>query len=130
MGRATVLFDADCGLCRWAAERLRRWDRARRLRFVALGTPEADRLLPDLTPPERAASWHLVDADGRVASGGAAVPAVLRLLPLGRPAAAVSSRFPRLTDAVYRWIAAHRDELGRLLGERACAVDPSAAPQG
>jgi predicted DCC family thiol-disulfide oxidoreductase YuxK len=123
---AIVLFDRDCGLCRWTAERLRRWDRGRRLAFVPLGTPLADALLPHLTPGARLASWHLAIADGRVRSGGAAVPDVLELLPGGRPLAAAARRLPGPTDRVYGWVADHRSVLGRLLGRRACAVDPSA----
>jgi predicted DCC family thiol-disulfide oxidoreductase YuxK len=121
---AIVLFDPDCGLCRWTAERLRRWDRAGRLSFVPLGTPVADALLPHLTPRERLGSWHLARPDG-VRSGGAAVPDVLELLPGGRPLAAAARRFPGPTERVYRWVADHRSVLGRLLGRRACAVDPS-----
>jgi predicted DCC family thiol-disulfide oxidoreductase YuxK len=125
MADATVLYDEDCGLCRWTAERLRRWDRRRALRFVPLGSAEAGELLAGLSPTERWASWHLVDRHGGVRSGGAAVGLVLRRLPNGRWFAAVADRFPRLTDVVYRWVARHRDALGRLLGARACAVDPS-----
>jgi predicted DCC family thiol-disulfide oxidoreductase YuxK len=121
--RATILFDAGCGLCRWSAERLRRWDGAGRLRFVALGSPEADDLVRELDPGERWASWHLV-GDGGVRSGGAAVAPLLRLLPGGRPLAGIAERFPRETDRAYRWVAEHRDAIGRLLGRRACAVDP------
>jgi predicted DCC family thiol-disulfide oxidoreductase YuxK len=123
---ATVLYDAGCGLCRWTAERLRRWDRAGRLRFVPLGTDEADELLPNLTPEERAASWHLVTPDERVASGGAAVAPVLDLLPAGRGLAALAGRFPGATDRAYRIVADHRDRIGGWLGTRACDVDPSA----
>jgi predicted DCC family thiol-disulfide oxidoreductase YuxK len=122
----TVLFDADCGLCRWSAERLRRWDRAGRLRFVALRTPEADGLLPHLTPAERTASWHLVGPDGEVASGGSAVPRVLALLPGGRPLSAVTGRFPGATDRAYRLVADHRARIGGWLGREACDVDPTA----
>lgn len=124
MDRATVLYDAACGLCRWSAERLRRWDRGRRLCFVPLQTPEAARLLPDLSPEDRLASWHVAEG-GRVTSGGAAVPEVLRLLPGGAPLAALAARFPGGTDRAYRWVADHRDRIGRLLGPTACAVDPS-----
>ena len=108
---ATVCYDADCGLCRWCAWQLRRWDRRGRLRFVALGDPRADTLLHELSPDRRRSSWHLVSADGRVSSGGAAVPSVLELLPGGKPLAALADR---------------RERVGRLLGQDACAVDPSA----
>jgi predicted DCC family thiol-disulfide oxidoreductase YuxK len=123
--RATVLYDGACGLCRWAAERIRRWDRVGRLRLVALQAVEADELLRGLSDEARFSSWHLVDDRGRLTSAGSAVPPLLRLLPGGRPLAVVAARFPRLTDRAYRWVADHRDRLGRLLGPTACAVDPS-----
>lgn len=123
---ATVCYDADCGLCRWCAWQLRRWDRRARLRFVPLEDPLADELLPMLSADRRRSSWHLVSADGRVASGGAAVPRVLELLPAGKPLAAVADRFPTITDRAYRWVADRRERIGRLLGQEACGVDPSA----
>jgi predicted DCC family thiol-disulfide oxidoreductase YuxK len=124
MERATVLYDGDCGLCRWSAETLRRWDRHGRLRFAALQTPEAGDLLPGFSDQARFASWHVVDRPGHVRSASAAVPIVLRLLPGGKPLAAVAARFPRATERAYRVIADRRDLLGRLLGPEACAVDP------
>ncbi len=124
MDRATVLYDGDCGLCRWSADTLRRWDRHGRLRFVALQAPEARGLLPGFSDQARLASWHVVDRRGQVRSAAAAVPVVLRLLPGGKPVAAVAARFPRATDRAYRAIADRRDLLGRLLGPEACAVDP------
>ena len=88
-------------------------DRARRLRPVALGTPEADALLADVAPDERAASWHLVSPAGERTSAGAAAPPLLRLLPGGRVPAALLERMPGLTDRAYRWVAGHRSWLGR-----------------
>jgi predicted DCC family thiol-disulfide oxidoreductase YuxK len=127
---ATVLYDADCGLCRWSAERLRRWDRGGRLRFAPLRSSEADDLLHELTPDARRSSWHLVAPDGRVTSGGRAIPGVLELLPGGRPLATLAERFPGVTDRAYRWTADHRRGIGRLLGRAACAVDPSPPRRG
>ena len=82
---ATILFDGKCGFCRRWVSRLLRWDRNGRLRPVALQDPEADELLGDMDEEQRMASWHLVEADGRVYSAGAAFPPLLRLLPGGRP---------------------------------------------
>jgi predicted DCC family thiol-disulfide oxidoreductase YuxK len=127
--RAILVFDDDCGFCRWSTARILAWDRRRRLRPVALGTREADDLLRDLSPERRNASWHLVRA-GHVRSGGAAVAPLARLLPGARPIAALAMRFPVLTERLYRWVAAHRDGLGRLLGTRACAVRPASAVRG
>lgn len=110
---STVLYDADCGFCKWLLSGLMRWDRAARLRPVALQRSEAEVLLADLTPVERMASWHLITPDGERRSGGAALPALLRLLPGGQVPAAGFARSSRLTDRGYRWVAEHRSELSR-----------------
>jgi predicted DCC family thiol-disulfide oxidoreductase YuxK len=125
VARATVFFDGDCGFCRWSADRLRRWDRRRRLRFATLASPDADAALGALDPGTRYGSWHLVTPDGRVRSAGAAIPAILSLVPGGAPLAWLASRSPSLTEAAYRMVSRHRFRLGRLLGQRACAVDPT-----
>jgi predicted DCC family thiol-disulfide oxidoreductase YuxK len=110
-----VIYDPDCGFCRWSLALLLRADRDRRLRPLALGTEEADELLGDLEPHQRAASWHLVAADGRRDSGGAALPKVLEQLPHGRTPAGVFAQFPDATERGYRWVADHRSLLSRML---------------
>jgi predicted DCC family thiol-disulfide oxidoreductase YuxK len=111
----TVLYDSDCGFCRWLLSGLLRWDRARRLHPIALQRPEAEDLLQELTPAERMASWHLISPTGERRSGGAALPRLLRLLPAGRLPAAGFARFPRLTDHGYRWVAEHRSQLSKFV---------------
>ncbi len=120
-----MLYDEDCGFCRWSLDRLLRWDRSGRLRAVPIQSEEADGILADLSERDRLASWHLVAPDGRRHSGGAAIAPMARLLPAGAPIASFADAFPRSTDRLYRWVARHRDTLGRRLGERTCAVDPS-----
>jgi predicted DCC family thiol-disulfide oxidoreductase YuxK len=115
--RAALLFDADCGFCRWAT--------ARRLRPVPLQSAEAEVLLAAVPADLRAASWHLV-RDGRVRSAGRAVSPLLRMLPGGRAIAVVTESFPAATDASYEWVARHRGLLGRIVGQKACSVMPSA----
>jgi predicted DCC family thiol-disulfide oxidoreductase YuxK len=119
--RWTVLYDADCGFCRWSLGQLLAVDRRRCLRPVALGTTEADALLADMDPDQRAASWHLVSPDGRRWSAGQATAPLLRLLPRGRRPAALIARFPRLTERGYRWVAGHRSWFGRLIPDSAKA---------
>jgi predicted DCC family thiol-disulfide oxidoreductase YuxK len=123
--RATVVYDDDCGFCRWSAERLRTWDRRHALRFVTLRSDEAERLLAPVPVDRRPRSWHLVTHDGRVWSAGAAVPEVLGLLPGGGLLSVVTAAMPDLTETAYTAIARRRSALGRLLGQRACSVDPS-----
>jgi predicted DCC family thiol-disulfide oxidoreductase YuxK len=115
----TVLYDRDCGLCRWSVAKLLAWDRRRRLRAVAIQSPEGQRLLADLPPDERLAAAHAIDSAGRRYSGGAAAPPILRELPGGRPLAALLAAFPRATDRVYRWVADHRSLVGKLIPQRA-----------
>jgi predicted DCC family thiol-disulfide oxidoreductase YuxK len=113
--RWALLYDADCGFCRWSLQRVLSWDRDGALRPVALGTAEADKLLSDMAPEQRAASWHLVAPDGRRWSAGAAAAPLLRRLPGGRVPARLLAASPRATDRVYRWVADHRSQLGRLV---------------
>jgi predicted DCC family thiol-disulfide oxidoreductase YuxK len=122
--RAVILFDDDCGFCRWSLFKILAWDRYSRLVPVALQSPEADDLLKAMDPDQKMASWHLIARDGRTYSGGEAVSHLARLLPVGAPIASLAGAFPRTTDRVYRWMSRHRDLLGRTVGERACAVDP------
>jgi predicted DCC family thiol-disulfide oxidoreductase YuxK len=113
--RWTVLYDADCGFCRWSLAQLLALDREGRLRPVALSSPEADAMLADLPAPARAASWHLVGPDGSRFSGGAAGAPLLRLLPGGSLPASVLAAAPGVTESAYRWIAGHRSHLSRLV---------------
>jgi predicted DCC family thiol-disulfide oxidoreductase YuxK len=110
-----VLYDADCGFCNWLLAGLLRWDRAPRLRPVALQRAEAGGLLAGIAPGERMASWHLVSPSGELRSGGAAVAPLLRLLPRGRVPAAALARFPRVTARGYGWVADHRSQLSALV---------------
>ncbi len=112
---ATVLYDGNCGLCRWLLAKFLRWDRRRLLHPVALQDPEAERLLGAMDEETRMGSWHLVEPDGTVSSAGAAVPPVLRRLPGGGPLAAMSAAMPRLSERIYRLVAGNRDRLGPLI---------------
>jgi predicted DCC family thiol-disulfide oxidoreductase YuxK len=112
---AVLLYDADCGFCRWCVAKALKWDRRGRLRPVALQDPAADELLAGLDDDERMASWHLVDGDGRRYSGGAAFAPLLSLLPRGGRLARLAARFPRLVEAGYSAVASRRSWFGRLL---------------
>ena len=127
MDAAVLLFDGDCGFCRWAADKLLVWGRGRPLRAVALQSHEADDLLGPMDDLAKMGSWHFVDRRGLAYSASAAVAPLMRELPLGWPAATAASAFPGLTDRSYRWLSRNRFRFGRMLGERACAVDPAGA---
>jgi predicted DCC family thiol-disulfide oxidoreductase YuxK len=113
--RHRILYDADCGLCRWSLGWLLRWDRRHELEPVALQDPQTARLLAEMTEERRMASWHLVDSGGEVASAGAAVAPLLRLLPGGALPARIVGQAPKLVERAYRWTADHRAALGGLV---------------
>ena len=115
----TLLYDRDCGFCRWCLGKVLAWDRRRSIRPVAIQSEEADRLLSGMSEHERLASWHLVDETGVVHSAGAAFPELLRLLPAGDPLRALTARAPRATDRAYRWVAGNRSRWGKLVGDGA-----------
>jgi predicted DCC family thiol-disulfide oxidoreductase YuxK len=125
MDPITVLFDEDCGLCRWSASKLRTRDTDGGLRFVGIRSETGSTILRTMDLETRLASWHVAAENGAVWSGGAAIPVVARRLRGGAPVAWLTETFPEITERLYRWIAAHRLVLARLLGEQACAVNPS-----
>ena len=111
--RAVVLYDADCGFCRWALAKLLVWDRRGRLRPLALQDPEAARLLDEIDDERRMGSWHLIRGDGSRTSAGTALAPMLELLPGGRTPAAALRLFPGAVERGYRWVADHRTMLGK-----------------
>jgi predicted DCC family thiol-disulfide oxidoreductase YuxK len=116
MGRdqhAVLLYDADCPFCRWSMKKILAWDRGGRIRPVRLQDPEAEQLLRGMDERKKMSSWHLVTPDGEVHSGGGAAPSLFRMLPAGRPLAALASTFPRTTERAYRWVSRHREFLAK-----------------
>lgn len=123
MDRAIVIYDSDCGFCRWMLGKVLAWDRRGVLRPIPLGSPEADRLLEGMPRELQYASWHLARPEGTLGAGapagsgvvsaGAAIPPTFRMLPGGRPLAWLLERAPSLPDRTYAWIARNRSTLGR-----------------
>jgi len=116
--RPAILYDAECGFCRWALNKVLAWDRPGRLRPVAIQSEEGQDLLAGIEPGRRLDSWHLVSPGGEVRSGGDALEPLGRLLPGGGALSLAAGRFPRAADRGYRWIADHRTELARVLRTR------------
>ena len=76
----TLIYDGECGMCRQAVERLQRWDREHRLRYVPFQDESAVARF-GIALPALAAAMHLVLPDGRVFAGADAVPELGKLLP-------------------------------------------------
>lgn len=76
----TLIYDGECGMCRQAVERLQRWDREHRLRYLPFQDESAVARF-GIALPALAAAMHLVFPDGRVFAGADAVPELGKLLP-------------------------------------------------
>ncbi|MGZ4372579.1 MAG: thiol-disulfide oxidoreductase DCC family protein [Gaiellaceae bacterium] len=113
--QSVLLYDEDCGFCRWSLDKILAWDHAKRVRPVPIQSEEGSRLLAPIAPDTRLDSWHLVRDDGKLFSAGAAAEPLVRLLPGGRPLAAVFAAFPGLTERAYGFTARNRFWLARLL---------------
>ena len=112
---ATVLYDEDCGFCKWSLDKILAWDRRARLRSLPIQSDEGQRLLAGVPRERWLESWHLVDRSGEVRSAGAAAAPLVELLPGGRPLAAIFRAFPGLTERAYRLVALNRDRIARVL---------------
>jgi predicted DCC family thiol-disulfide oxidoreductase YuxK len=113
-----VLYDGDCGFCEVVLAMLLTWDRAKRVDPVSIQSERGEDLLIDMEREDRLKSWHLVDTQGRLHSGGAGIPVIFNALPGGALSASAVSRFPTATSRTYDWVASHRVLLGRLLKAR------------
>jgi predicted DCC family thiol-disulfide oxidoreductase YuxK len=123
MSEVNLLYDEDCGFCRWSVDKVLRLDPDRRVRPIALQSDEARALLRDVDPETRMLSAHVVTKDGHVHSGGALAEPLFSSLRWGKPVAAVTRALPGTTDRVYRLIARNRYRIGGWLGQDACRVD-------
>ena len=142
MARATLLYDVDCGFCRWTLGKVLAWDRRGVLAVAPIQGSTGDALLEGLDAEERLASWHLVIPPGERHSAGDAMAPLLRLLPGGRPFAAVVAAFPGVVRRAYAFVAAHRTAFGkplrrgwieradRRIEERAGPQSPRASSRG
>lgn len=121
----TVLYDADCGVCRHTARTLRALDGRGRLRFEPLqGFVAAS--AADPARHELAARLHVRDARGRWYRGGSAAVRIAEVIPALFPLAMVA-HLPgakRVTEAAYELVAQNRHVLSRWLGLDTCRFDP------
>ena len=112
---AVVLFDRDCGFCRWSVAVVTTCDRNGHLRAVEIQSAEGQELLEPVPAKAQLDSFHIAEPGGAVSSAGDAIPPLLRRLPGGRLPARVASRWPGLTGRFYFFIADRRSFFGRIL---------------
>lgn len=114
-----VLYDADCGFCRWAMAWAVRHDHHHLLVTVPIQSPLGSELLVNVASSERLRSAHVVRDDGSRRSGGAAGADVLGVLPPTQALGRLAHSLPRTTALLYGIVAARRKSFGRLVGTEA-----------
>ena len=113
--QAIVLYDHDCGFCRWTLGVLLLCDRRRSLWPAPIEGEVGDRWLAGMPVEERLASWHLVEAGGRVSSAGSGLAVAASYLPGGTVVAPLLQRAPGTVERAYRFVADHRSSFSRLV---------------
>jgi len=118
-----ILYDDDCGFCKWSLNKVLAWDRRRRLSPAAIQSEEGQAMLAGVQEEVRLDNWHLVSPSGEVNSAGTAAAPLADLLPGAGPLAWLFRRFPKTTNRAYRYVADHRDRFARLVGvDASCQV--------
>ena len=117
-----LIYDGDCGFCRWGMHVVRRLDRHGVFRFCPFGHPVAESFLAALAPEKRYSSHHAVK-DGELHSATAAAKLTLEPLPFGKLAVALG------LHRLYPLVAANRAFLGRLVPHRTVLETCSDVPR-
>jgi len=115
-----LVYDGDCRFCRGCVRVIERWDRRRRVRIVPFQDEEALAALPPIPRQALEAAMQLVSPSDAIRAGAEAAPALLQLLPGGRPLAVLFRLpgIPALAARVYAVVARNRHRLG--CGSTAC----------
>jgi predicted DCC family thiol-disulfide oxidoreductase YuxK len=120
--RTTVIYDSGCALCTQSVRLIRRLDWRRALDYLDAQNPtnvhqQFPALVDQLDAQELLGEIHVVVGD-RVFAGYAGMRAIVRWLPL------VIGLYPLMFvpgitwigARIYKWVAAHRYQLNRVLG--------------
>lgn len=111
-GGYVLLYDADCGLCSALGRLVRALDVRRRIRTKSILASRD--LLRAVPVEEHLAAFHVISPDGRISSGGDAVPTLIEAVPpftgLGR-LLRHSAGLMALTHRTYGLAARFRDAL-------------------
>jgi predicted DCC family thiol-disulfide oxidoreductase YuxK len=114
-----VLYDNDCGFCRWSMAWALKQEARERLVAVPIQSQLGAELLAQLDERERLRSAHVIDDDGARRSGGAAAAEVLGTLAPTRALGRLAKRAPAPTSFIYEFVASHRHGFGRFVGQQA-----------
>ena len=119
-----LLYDRDCGICSAVSRWIRALDWRRRIRLqsiqssrsILVGIPE-DRMLDAL---------HVVSPDGRVTTGGDAVPTLIGAFPIGAGVERILRGSAALMGVVHRFYGF----LTRFRDRLVCRLEPAGTSAG
>lgn len=102
MARAAywLLYDGTCRICTHVARWVSRVNVRRRVRVQPI--QDSRDLLRGVPDAVLMSAYHIVDPEGRVTSGGDAVPVLLETLPLGRGLGRLVAGSPSLVGFAHR----------------------------
>jgi predicted DCC family thiol-disulfide oxidoreductase YuxK len=111
MPPVTLIYDAECPVCRGSVEWVRRQASSPgAFAFLPCRSPEARERFPSVGEADCLRAVHLVLPDGTILAGEKAIPEILRRLPrwrfLAAPLSLPGAAF--LSRLLYRSFAAHR----------------------
>ena len=117
---AVLIYDGECAVCRGAVEWVRERAAHGAFEFLSCHSEELPRRFPGVAREACLRAMHLVLADGTILVGERAVPQILaRLRGRRHRIAAALFRVPGagiLSGLLYRWFAARRHRIARLIG--------------
>ncbi len=119
-----LLYDRDCGICDAMSRGIRVADLRRRIRVVTIQSSRG--LLGGIPDEHVLDAFHMVAPDGRVTTGGDAVPTLIEAIPMGAGLARALRGSAPLMTAVHRlygFLTRFRDRL-------VCRRDGSATSAG
>ena len=94
MSRLVLAYDADCGPCTRFKRLVEFIDTKNQVDFIPLIEADESGLLDEIPRSERHASFHLVQPGGEILNGAAAIPSLIKILPLGKAIAKVITSAP------------------------------------
>jgi predicted DCC family thiol-disulfide oxidoreductase YuxK len=109
-----LLYDNDCGFCRWSVAWILRRIPCGALDPMPIQSESGQELLADIPAESRLASAWAVQ-DGHLSSGGDALIAALALAPRMRSIAKLAMRRRSTVNRMYSFVAANRHFFTRLL---------------
>lgn len=117
--KAVLIYDGECAICRGAAEWVRGNAVPDAFEFLSCHSEELSRRFPAVARAACLQAMHLVLPDGTILVGETAAPEILsRLRGRRHRWAAALFRIPGagiLSRLFYRWFAARRHRIARLL---------------